>query len=238
MNQMTKAQQKEIELALEAAEMSDSGEAFEALFARLRDMPESAQTNYYMGLCCYLNPDREEFRLLQAEELMQSALGTDPSLTDAALHLGYIHFDLSNYGRALSRFDKIIGNKKELAAVVGPDKYWRLANLFELTAVCALELDRRTPFHTYYFNWKVVYYQTIKNAEEFYFPKEMVMHTAAFLRLRGDSLSEENELFFQTVSLDLMGLIRGGEGFMKIYNKEYETLKNWKGQHTSNKISI
>lgn len=238
MKQMTKAQQKEIELALEAAEMSDSGEAFEALFARLRDMPESAQTNYYMGLCCYLNPDREEFRLLQAQQQFQEALKADPGLTDAILYLGHIHYDLHEYGRALNHFNQILNHEKAVDAIIDQGRLWRLVNLFELVAVSALELGRRTSFHEFYFQWKIFYYQSIRQADNFYFPKELVVHIASYLKAHGDSLSIENERLFQAVSLDLMGLIRGGDGFEEIYRKEYETLKNWKGQHTSNKISV
>lgn len=226
---------RQIELELEEAEMNGSEAAFDTVYAKLKAMPPSAEVSYYLGLTCYMHPDREAFRLLQASAHFQNALKENPELHDAALQLGYVHFDSGAYAKALAFFGKVLGNRKAIDILAREGRHWRIVNLLELVAVCQLRLGRWNVFQQHYKNWKVEYYRFIRT-DDFYFPKELVMHTADFLHANGERLSAENERFFQMVSLDLIGLIRGGEGFDSIYTAELNMLRNWKGQHSRNVV--
>lgn len=232
---MTAAQIKEFELLLEDADISDSEHAFTSIFEKLKSMPDSAMTFYFRGLVCYMHPDREEFRLLQAEAEFNKALKAAPELHIAKMQLAYVLFDLGAYGKALNRLNNVFNNGETIGSLLQQDRYWRVVNLLELVAVCQLNLGRWTVFQPHYQNWKVAYYRFIRT-DDFYFPKELVVHTAHFLSIHGERLSETSERFFQSVSLDLIGLIRGGEGFEQVYAKELEVLKNWKGEHTLKKL--
>jgi len=213
------------------ASLDENPSEYEKVYEYLKEIAPSSEAEYFKGLVCYLNPDKEEFRIRQAINHFQDALGSNPDYLDAKLHLAYALFDIQEFSKAMALFLSLLYDQAALNTMVSNDQMWKVVNIMEVVSVCLLRLGRWSQFHGFYEKWKELYHTNLMvSKDNFYFPRDLVMETASFLKDKGDELSFDNVRYFKKVSFDLITLIKGGEGFEKVYSKELENLRNWNGQ--------
>lgn len=235
---MTKKDLTHIEQLIADADVSND---YSVALNQLKDWDEKYGDdfllNYYKGLICYLDPDTEEFRLKWAKDFFKKALNQEPTHLMSQIFLAYTYFDLENYKSALQHFQQVLGNSKNWDVLKKNQQVWRLCQMAELITVCCLKLNTLSKYKKYYQAWKDLFYQ-FSRREDFYFPKDLVMETATFLKHRGEELDDNHTTFFRGLSLDLIGIIKAGDGFEKIYSKELDQLKNWSGQKSQRLIKV
>ena len=229
---MKKTEISQIEKLIREADFENKSEAYSSIFDKLKEFdskyPSDYLLDYYKGLVCYLNPDVEDFRTKMALKYFEKAFHGNPKYFMTQIYLGFCYFDLGEFGKALNNFKEVLSKKENWDALSKNHQTWRLVNLAEMVAVCNLKLGRISKFSLYYMPWKDLFY-IYSRKKDFYFPESLVIETANFLKEKGDSMSDENIGFFRKVSLDLIGIIKGGNGFEEIYSKELKNLKNWDG---------
>lgn len=232
---MKKADITHIEKLLMEADSHNNSEGYDSVYSLLENLATKYSDDfllyYYKGLVCYSNPDVEEFRTKWAIKHFENSLKLEPNYLMTKIYLAHCHYDLGEYGKALVIFKDILSKKENWDILFKNDQSWRVVNLAEMVAVCNLKLGRLAKFRDYYMPWKDLYYLNIRK-DNFYFPESLVVETSVFLKAKGDSMSEENIASFRKISLDLIGIIKGGDGFEEIYAEELKNLKNWDGhQH-------
>lgn len=235
---MTKKDLTHIELLIADADVSND---YSAVMTMLKNWEkkycDDHLLNYYKGLVCYLDPDTEEFRLNWAIDYFKKTLAQEPTHLMSQIFLAYSYFDLKNYKVALQHFQQIMGNLKNWDILKKNQQVWRLCQMAELITVCCLKLNTLPKYKKYYRAWKDLFYQ-FSRKDDFYFPKDLVMETATFLKRHGDDLPDDLTTFFRGLSLDLIGIIKGGDGFEEIYSKELDHLRNWSGQKSQRLVKV
>lgn len=229
---MKRSDIKHIEEQILEADYAGTSESYSQVFEHLKFLENKYQSDYllqyYKGLVCYLNPDVQLFRTEMAIQFLNKSLELNPENVMTRYYLGFCHYDLRDFNKSLLYFKDILSKKGNWDLLSKRHQTWRLVNLAEMVAVCYLNLGKLSKFEFYYMPWKDLYYINIRK-DNFYFPESLVIETANYLHDHGDSLTAERIAFFRKVSLDLIGIIRGGNDFANIYSKELEYLKNWDG---------
>jgi len=231
---MKKKEIKHIENLFEEADFYSNPELYNQIIRELNkvsDNEKDALVQYYKGLAYYLNPDEEGFYLEASLKHLNSALKLDNNLFQAELYLGYIYFDLEKSKTAITFFKDFL--RKCGQELVDNNQSWRLVNILELITVSYLRQYHYKSFFLFYDTWKLFYYSVIKD-DEFYFPKDLIINVANFLKEKGDSFSQNSQDEFKKVSFELIRLIKESDVYEELYKEELEMLQNWDGHFQFN----
>lgn len=231
-----------IESKVQEADFKNTSEAYSAIYSELQSLdlkyPSNYILEYYKGLVCYSNPDTEEnFRLKMAIKHFEKSLKINSKKIMSKVYLGYCYFDLGEYGNSQNNFKEVLSKKENWKLFEKNEQMWRVVNMTELISVCNLKMGWLTKFQDFYTTWKVLYYLHIRQ-DNFYFPESLVIETSNYLKVKGDTMSTENIASFRKISLDLIGIIKGGDGFEEIYSEELKNLKNWDGHSQYQPIRV
>ncbi len=228
---------KYIENLISEADFIGTSEAYSAVYDKLKVYDESYENNssleYYKGLVCYNNPDVEDFRTKWALVHFEKAIDLNREDVMPVIYKGYCLYDLKQYKNSLIAFKHVLSSNDNWIKLMDSNSYWRLVNIAEMIAVCNLKMTHITKFLEYYFPWKELYYLFSKG-DDFYFPTTMVVEVSKFLKNKGKNMSNENIASFRKISLDLIGIIKGGDGFEEIYSEELKNLRDWDGHQQFN----
>lgn len=221
-----------IEKLISEADFEGTPEIYNALFETLKGMEEKYPNNfdllYYQGLVCYQHPDIDEFRIKWALKFFNKVLELNPNHLFSKIYSGFCNYDLGHYSVALNLFKEILATKQNWIYFEENNQIWRLVNIAEMVAVCSLKIRHIAKFVNYYMPWKELYYLNSRDSD-FYFPESLIVEVSIFLKNKGETLSHDNVAVFRKISLDLIGIIKGGDGFEEIYAEELKNLKNWDG---------
>ncbi len=160
---MKKREISHIEELIKKADFQDNSNAYDLIYKKLLAMdnkyPSDYLLEYYKGLVCYSNPDREKFRTKWAMTFFEKSLNSEPDYIMAKIYLGYCHYDLGEYIKALEQFKSVLSKTENLIFFIKNDQSWRLVNIAEMVAVCYLKLNRLSKFDFFYQSWKDLYYK-------------------------------------------------------------------------------
>jgi tetratricopeptide (TPR) repeat protein len=130
----------DLERLVEAAEVAEpehapAAWAAAAARAEVSEVTRTADGAYLLGYVLYQLGSSAPGGLERAEQLLRSALNTEPNHAYARLYLGHIAFDAGSFSEALSHFDEL---KNDAFSRKG--QAWRDLKIQELRICCLLQL--------------------------------------------------------------------------------------------------